>query len=114
MKITEYLSHICSNSKLDYSGVILNPIHLLMAPFIPFFNFPLSIIMKDVYLTHHLQLCIMTFRGLPWWLSGKHCLLKQEMWIPSLGWEDPLEEDMETHSSILVWETPWIEEPGGL
>ena len=37
-----------------------------------------------------------------------------EMWLPSLGWEDPLEEGMATHSSILAWEIPWIEEPGGL
>ena len=38
----------------------------------------------------------------------------QEMWVPSLGWEDPLEEEMATYSSILVWEIPWTEEPGGL
>ena len=30
------------------------------------------------------------------------------------GWEDPLEKEMETHSSILAWRTPWTEEPGGL
>ena len=34
--------------------------------------------------------------------------------VSSLGWEDPLEEEMETHSSILVWKIPWTEEPGGL
>ena len=38
----------------------------------------------------------------------------QEMWIKSLGQEDTLEEEMETHSSILVWKIPWTEEPGGL
>ena len=38
----------------------------------------------------------------------------KEMWFSSLGWEDPLEEVMATHSSILAWETPWTEEPGGL
>ena len=32
----------------------------------------------------------------------------------SLGWEDPLEEGMATHSSVLVWRIPWREEPGGL
>ena len=32
----------------------------------------------------------------------------------SLGWEDPLEKEMATHPSILAWETPWTEEPGGL
>ena len=37
-----------------------------------------------------------------------------EMWVPSLGWEDPLEEGVATHSSILAWEIPWIVEPGGL
>ena len=39
------------------------------------------------------------------------------MWetrLQSLGWEDPLEKEMETYSSILAWEIPWIEEPGGL
>ena len=38
----------------------------------------------------------------------------QEMWIQSLGWEDPLEEGMATYSSILAWKIPWTEEPGGL
>ena len=36
------------------------------------------------------------------------------MWVPSLGREDPLEEGMATHSSILTWRIPWTEEPGGL
>jgi len=34
----------------------------------------------------------------------------QETWIPSLGWEDPLEKGMATHFSILVWRIPWTEE----
>ena len=34
--------------------------------------------------------------------------------VPSLGWEDPLEEGMATHSSILAWNIPWTEEPGRL
>ena len=38
----------------------------------------------------------------------------QEMWVPSLGREDPLEKEMATHSSILAWRIPWTEEPGGL
>ena len=38
----------------------------------------------------------------------------QETWIQSLGQEDPLEKEMATHSSILAWEIPWTEEPGGL
>ena len=36
------------------------------------------------------------------------------MWVPSLGQEDPLEEEVAPHSSILAWEVPWTEEPGGL
>ena len=38
----------------------------------------------------------------------------QETRVQTLGEEDPLEEEMSTHSSILAWKIPWIEEPGGL
>ena len=38
----------------------------------------------------------------------------QETWVQSLGWEDPLEEGMAIHSSILAGIIPWTEEPGGL
>ena len=38
----------------------------------------------------------------------------QETLVQSLGQEDPLEKEMATHSSILAWEIPWTEEPGGL
>ena len=38
----------------------------------------------------------------------------QETWVRSLGWEDPLEKEMATHSSILAWKIPWMEEPGRL
>ena len=41
------------------------------------------------------------------------CLSVQEMRVRSLSWEDPLEKEMTTHFSILVWEIPWTEEPGG-
>ena len=37
-----------------------------------------------------------------------------ETWVRSLGWEDPLEKEMATHSSILAWRILWTEEPGGL
>ena len=37
----------------------------------------------------------------------------QEMWVQSLCWEDPLEEEMATDSTILAWEIPWVEEFGG-
>ena len=38
----------------------------------------------------------------------------QETWVRSLGQEDPMEEEMATHSSILAWKIPWTEEPGRL
>ena len=38
----------------------------------------------------------------------------QETWVQSLGLEDPLEKEMDIHSSILAWRIPWSEEPGGL
>ena len=44
----------------------------------------------------------------------KSLLVMQETWIQSLGREDPLEKKMATHSSILAWEIPWTERPGGL
>ena len=44
----------------------------------------------------------------------KHLPAMRETWVRSLGWEDPLEKDMATHSSILAWRIPWTEEPGGL
>ena len=37
-----------------------------------------------------------------------------ETWVQSLGWENFLEKEMATHSSILAWRSPWTEEPGGL
>ena len=63
-------------------------------------------------------------RGLDWsqsyiWASLMAKLVKnlpamQETQVQSLGQEDPLEKEMATHSSILAWEIPWTEEPGGL
>ena len=44
----------------------------------------------------------------------KHLPTMQETEIRSLGWEDPLEKEMATHSSTLVWKIPWMEEPGRL
>ena len=38
----------------------------------------------------------------------------QETWVQSLGWEDPLEEEMVIHFTILVWRIPWAENPGGV
>ena len=47
-------------------------------------------------------------------LSGKEAAATQEMWVQALGWENPLEEAMAIHFSILAWRSPWTEKPGGL
>ena len=44
----------------------------------------------------------------------KHLPAMRETWVRSLGWEDPLEKEMATHSSVLAWKIPWMEEPGRL
>ena len=44
----------------------------------------------------------------------KHLPVMQETWVQSLGREDSLEKEMATHSSVLAWRIPWMEEPGGL
>ena len=45
-----------------------------------------------------------------------HLLMQetQETWVQSLGWEDPLEEEIATHASDIAWKIPWTEQPGGL
>ena len=52
--------------------------------------------------------------GFPGGSMVKNPPTMQETWVRSLGQEDPLEEGMATHSSILAWRIPWTEEPGGL
>ena len=56
-------------------------------------------------LPHGASLVALTVKNLP---------AMQETWVRSLSWEDPLEESVATHSSILAWRIPWTEEPGGL
>ena len=51
--------------------------------------------------------------GFPGGAVVKNPLAMQEMWVQILGWEDPLQEEMATHSGILAQEIPWTEEPGG-
>ena len=59
--------------------------------------------------------CKGTDEGLPWWLSGEEsaCQCRRCRFDP-WGWEDPLEEEMATHSSILAPEITWTEGPGEL
>ena len=52
--------------------------------------------------------------GFPGGSVIKNLPVKQEMWVRSLGGEDPLEKEMATHSRILLWKIPRAEEPGGL
>ena len=53
-------------------------------------------------------------RGFPSGSMVQNLKGTQETWVLSLGWEDPLEVQMATHSSILAWEIPWTERPGRL
>ena len=55
-----------------------------------------------------------TIGGLHGGSDGKESTAMLETQVPSLGWEDPLEKEMATHSSILAWRLPWTEEPGGV
>ena len=55
-----------------------------------------------------------TSTGFPGGSEVKNPPAMQETWAQSLGGENPLEKEMATHSSILAWEIPWTEEPGGL
>ena len=52
--------------------------------------------------------------GFPSGSMVKNMPAMQEMQVRFLGQEDPLEEDMATHSGILAWRVPWTEQPGGL
>ena len=63
---------------------------------------------KDVFIVYW------NLRGVPDSSVVKNLPAMQEMRVQSLDWEDPLEKEMAAHSSILAWEIPWTEEPGGL
>ena len=57
---------------------------------------------------------VMLFLGFPGGSDGKILPTMQETQVQSVGWEDPLEKEMATHSSILAWKIPWTEERGRL
>ena len=65
----------------------------------------------SIYKTDEQRGCSCCFPGAS---AIKDLPAMQETWVRSLSWEDPLEEGMATHSSILDWRIPWTEEPGGL
>ena len=58
-------------------------------------------------------LCIQSVLGFSGVSVVKNSPIMQVMQVQSLGWEEPLEKEMATHSSILAWEIPWTEKPGG-
>ena len=53
-------------------------------------------------------------KGFPGGSDDKELPAVRETWVQSLGWEDPLEKEMATHSSIIAWKISWTEEPGEL
>ena len=57
---------------------------------------------------------VFSSKGFPGGLTVKRLPAMQEMQVQSLGWEDPLEKEMATHSSILAWEIPWLVKPDRL
>ena len=62
---------------------------------------------------------LFSLHGLPLWLRRSSLVIKclpvlRETRVQSLGWKDPLEKEMATHSSTLAWKIPWTEEPGRL
>ena len=67
---------------------------------------------------HNIKIQLQPLRGFPGGSAVRNLLANageaQGLWIGSLGQEDPLEEGMATHSSILAWRIPWREEPGWL
>ena len=84
-----------------------------------FFYFPHGVAKSQTHLSDFYLRCvtlqILSLYGLPWWFNSvKNLPAMQEMQVQSLAGEDPLEEKMAMHSSIIAWKAPWAEEPGGL
>ena len=68
---------------------------------------------QQIFTTSRLQMALSNINDeLSWWLSAPPANAGDA--VQSLGWEDPLEKEMATHSGILAWEIPWTEEPGRL
>ena len=60
------------------------------------------------------ELLTFSLSGFMWAVLDEAQTAMKETWVQSLGWEDPLEKEMATHSSILAWRIPWTEEPDRL
>ena len=77
-------------------------------------NISLNLILDPAKVIINYKETKMAYSGFPGSSVVKNLPAMQETWVLSLGWEDPLEKKMATHSSILAYETPRTEEPGGL
>ena len=71
-------------------------------------------LLLQVYIFSFIVFSLYIWEAQIWAQMVKNLPAMQETWVQSLSWEDPLEEEMTTHSSILAWRIPWIEEPGRL
>ena len=85
---------------------------------LPFISSPSETIYHNIILYLFRDICSILYCLCYYWDSLVAQLVKnlpavQETRVQSLGWKDPLEKEMATHSSILAWEISWTEEPGG-
>ena len=94
--------HTKATIKLEF------PWHLSKMPNLPSLPFHSPFCCFVISLTF---ISVLTFPG---GSVVKNLLPVQEIWAQSLDWEDPLEKEMATHSSVLAWEIPWTEKPGRL
>ena len=115
----QILLNICICLKI--SGYLFSLQHLIKKIFTVLFLHAYGCIIGCniyIYIYIYVYVYVYIYMGgaVPWWLSSRESISKQEMWVRprSLSQKDPLEKEMATHSSILAWEIPWTEEPGGL
>ena len=84
----------------------------------PFLEFPFTVKptsrRSSLPLSLDFSFSIFVSKGFPGGSAVKTLPAVQETWAPSLGWEDPLGKETATQHSVLAWEIPWTEEPGGL
>ena len=74
----------------------------------------LSLTFIHIHTTIEINGTLAILKSLSLWLRPRHLPTMRETWVWSLGWEDPLEKEMATHSSTLAWKIPWTEELGRL
>ena len=112
---------LSTNSSAQYPDVRKSQTSVLLEPFQ--LNYLNDIINREKglnssrHMVRSINASCRCSRGLPGGIVQRIHLPVQEMhetWVWPLGWEDPLEEKMATHSSILAWKVPWAEEPGWL